>query len=559
MTFAHVLVAHEGGGDIWAVVRAALARGGRVLICVDRAAGPLEIDAVPADLAPHTVVWPEAGAEARIVVAPVDLSMLAAEARSDAARTGESEGSAAARLMTQALRRLSDDGALDAMFETGRAAGMLGAGYETQLRAAVPSDLEPPRLRNDCFAMPQGVDWVPVDEALARLRGILHPVTGTDRVAPARAAGRVLAADCIARRSNPPAPNAAVDGYGFAHAATGEGRQKLPLVAGRAAAGQPYDGTVPEGAAVRILTGAILPQGVDTVVLEEDTATDGASVVFDGPIRKGANTRKAGEDMAAGQVALKAGHWLRAPDVALLTALGIGEVAVRRPLRVAVLSTGDELLSDPASDAAPHNIFDANRPMLLALVERWGYLPVDLGHVRDDAGLIAARLDEGAAKADVILTSGGASAGDEDHVSRLLRDRGHLSSWRIAVKPGRPLALAQWQGVPVFGLPGNPVAAFVCALVFARPAMSVLAGGAWFAPQGFTVPAAFAKSKKPGRREYLRARLDADGRAEVFASEGSGRISGLSWATGLVELPDTAVKVEPGVPVTFLPYVSFGL
>jgi molybdopterin molybdotransferase len=159
----------------------------------------------------------------------------------------------------------------------------------------------------------------------------------------------------------------------------------------------------------------------------------------------------------------------------------------------------------------------------------------------------------------VILTSGGASAGDEDHVSRLLRDRGQLSSWRIAVKPGRPLALALWQGVPVFGLPGNPVAAFTCALVFARPALSLLSGAGWAVPQGFAVPAAFSKSKKAGRREYLRARLDADGRAEVFRSEGSGRISGLSWATGFVELPDAACGVTPGMPVRFLPYASFGV
>jgi molybdopterin molybdotransferase len=159
----------------------------------------------------------------------------------------------------------------------------------------------------------------------------------------------------------------------------------------------------------------------------------------------------------------------------------------------------------------------------------------------------------------VILTSGGASAGDEDHVSRLLRERGTLSSWRIAVKPGRPLALALWQGVPVFGLPGNPVAAFTCALVFARPALSLLSGAGWAQPQGFTVPAAFDKAKKAGRREYLRARLDDQGRAAVFRSEGSGRISGLSWATGFVELPDGAATIAPGDPVRYIPYASFGV
>ncbi|GGE48511.1 molybdopterin-binding protein [Actibacterium pelagium] len=417
--------------------------------------------------------------------------------------------------------------------------------------------LVPPRLKNDCFAMPQGVDWVKVDEALARLRDILSPVTEVETLPTADARGRVLAEDCVARRSNPPAANSAVDGYGFAHAATGDGVQNLPLVDGRAAAGQAYAGEVPAGSAIRILTGAILPPGVDTVVLEEDCATDGNRVAFDGPIKPNANTRKAGEDVAKGEVALEKGHVIRPPDIALLTALGIAEVYVYRPLRVGVLSTGDELLSDPMAEGGADKIYDANRPMLLSLIESWGLDAVDLGHALDDEAAIRQRLDDGAAKVDVILTSGGASAGDEDHVSRLLKSTGSLSSWRIALKPGRPLALALWQGVPVFGFPGNPVAAFVCALVFARPALSLLGGAGWREPTSFVVAAAFSKNKKPGRREYLRARLNKDGAAEVFRSEGSGRISGLSWAEGLVELPDEAINVTPGVPVKFLPYSGF--
>lgn len=419
--------------------------------------------------------------------------------------------------------------------------------------------LTPPRMQNDCFALPQGVDWVPVDEALARLREILQPVTGTETLLSSQALGRVLAKDCIARRSNPPAANSAVDGYGFAHAVTGDGIQNLPLVEGRAAAGQPFSGDVPHGSAVRILTGAILPMGVDTVVMEEDVSTDGSHIAFDGPIKSGANARRAGEDVMAGAVALSAGHVIRPSDIALLTALGIAEVQVFRPLRVAVLSTGDELIDDSAGDVADHNIFDANRPMLLSLAQRWGYVPVDLGHAVDMQEVIAAKLDQGAAEADVILTSGGASLGDEDHVSHLLKESGTLSSWRIALKPGRPLALAMWNDVPVIGLPGNPVAAMVCALIFARPAMTALSGAGWTEPVGFDVPAAFSKSKKPGRREYLRARLNENGAVEVFRSEGSGRISSLSWATGLVELPDAATKVEPGTLVRFLPYSSFGI
>jgi molybdopterin molybdotransferase len=296
------------------------------------------------------------------------------------------------------------------------------------------------------------------------------------------------------------------------------------------------------------------------VVLEEDTTTDGSRIAFHGPIKPGANTRRAGEDVPAGEVALTAGHMLRPPDLALLSALGVATVPVHARLRVGVLSTGDEIEAEVTSAPLPdHRIFDANRPMLLALARGWGFHAVDLGHVGDDRIALRARLDDGARRADVILTSGGASAGDEDHVSALLREAGAMESWRIAVKPGRPLALGLWRGVPVFGLPGNPVAALVCTLIFARPACMALAGAGWTQPQGFTVPAAFEKRKKPGRREYLRARLDSQGRAEAFKSEGSGRISGLSWATGLVELPDGELHVRPGDPVRYLPYASFGL
>lgn len=415
----------------------------------------------------------------------------------------------------------------------------------------------PPKgLRDDCFALPPGVNWVPVNDALARLRDGLSAVTGTETVPLAQAAGRIAAYDLTARRANPPAANSAVDGYGFAIGTVQAG--SVPLVSGRAAAGAPFSGAVPAGQAVRILTGALLPEGVDTVVLQEDVSVSGETLHLPALPKRGANTRRAGEDVDAGAVIIAQGTRLRSPELALLAATGTDAAAVFRPLKVGVLSTGDELAS-PASDlAAPSVTYDANRPMLLSLLAGWGYEAVDLGHAPDDRDVLRTAFDKAAASVDVVLTSGGASAGDEDHVSALLRAEGTIQSWRIAVKPGRPLALALWKGVPVFGLPGNPVAALVCSLIFARPALSVLAGGAWLTPQGFDVPAAFAKSKKPGRREYLRARMGPDG-VEVFKSEGSGRISGLSWADGLVELPDEAADIRPGMPVHFLPYASFGL
>ncbi len=417
-------------------------------------------------------------------------------------------------------------------------------------------NIAPPPLRNDCFALPAGVNWTPVDDALDLLRDRLSVVTAPETVRLSEAANRILADDICARRSNPPQANSAVDGYGFAGPAP-DGPQVMPLQDGRAAAGSLFSGHVLPGHALRVLTGAALPDGMDTVVLEEDVTVKDGHVAFHGPLKRGANARKAGEDVAEGDTVLRRGRRLTPADIALLSATGVVEVPVRSMLSVAVLSTGDELV-EPSDDAQAGQIFDANRPMLLSLMDRMGFRSVDMGRVADDREALRDRLDRAAGQADVILTSGGASAGDEDHVSALLRQAGAMQEWRIALKPGRPLALGMWKETPVFGLPGNPVAALVCALIFARPALGLLAGEGWSEPQGFDLPAAFEKRKKPGRREYLRARV-RDGKAEVFASEGSGRISGLSWAEGLVEIEDGACHIQPGDPVRFLPYGSFGL
>ena len=517
--------------------------------------GPaLAVEALGAMLSPDLA--------ARLAAEQAPGGAAAQAAQTPAEAPADSPDDAAARLLADALAGLLD-GDLAALLPPGLSRpAILAEGRPELLRAALQAP--PPPLRDDCFAMPRGVEWIPVDDALARLRDGLTPVAQTEVLAPAAALGRVLAAPLRAARSNPPAANSAVDGYGFAHAAAmpgPEGAVCLPLVDGRAAAGGPYAGAVPPGMAIRILTGAILPEGVDTVVLEEDCAVSPAlnAVAFRGLPKPGANARQAGEDVAAGEEALPEGRRLRPPDIALCAALGIGAAPVRRRLRVAVLSTGDELLEPGAPDPGPHRIYDANRPMLLSLLAAWGHAPVDLGRAPDREDAVEAALDRGAAEADAILTSGGASAGDEDHVSRLLRARGDLQSWRIALKPGRPLALAKWRGAPVFGLPGNPVAALVTAMIFARPALGALAGEGWRAARGVEVPAAFSKRKKPGRREYLRARLNAAGAAEVFVSEGSGRISGLAWAEGLVELPDGELEVRPGDPVRFLPYAEYGM
>jgi len=419
------------------------------------------------------------------------------------------------------------------------------------------SKLTPPPLQNDCFALPPGVKWTLVAEAHAMLQQRLDVVVGTKVLYVRDALGRVLAAPVVATRSNPPAANSAVDGYAVAGATFEAGTHVVTLVDGRSAAGQPHSGTVPKGQALRILTGAAMPDGADTVILQEDVTLGEQEIAFRGPLKLGANARKAGEDFATGDEVIPSGRRITATDMALLSASGAQDVRVRKPLRVAVMSTGDEL-AEAGESATPDQIYDANRPMLLSMAKRLGHDVVDLGRVADNREDVRAALDDAAQRADVILTSGGASAGDEDHMSALLQETGAMALWRLAIKPGRPLALGMWNETPVFGLPGNPVAAGVCALIFATPAIGVLAGEGWQEPEGVLLPASFKKRKKAGRREYLRARVRA-GQVEAFASEGSGRISGLSWADGLVELPDEAMDITPGTMVRYFSYRDFGM
>ena len=412
-------------------------------------------------------------------------------------------------------------------------------------------------LRNDCFALPPGVNWTPVEEALERLRSRLHPVVGVDRVVPlSQVNGRILANDVFAPRAHPPSSNSAVDGYAFAGPLT-QVPCALPLVDGRSAAGEPYREPVPTGHAIRILTGAVIPAGTDTVVLEEDCEVIDGQLHLKGTLKAGANVRKAGEDIKAQDKILSASTRLTPTQISVLASVGVESVDVYQKLRVGVLSTGDEVKPVGAT-VTDWQIYDANRPMLSALVAQLGYELVDLGHVLDRAEDVEAALKRGSEQCDLILTSGGISAGDEDHVSKILKAHGDISNWRIAIKPGRPLALAMFQGTPVVGLPGNPVAAWVCALRFGAPAMALLAGGEWFEPQAYEMPADFSKNKKPGRSEMLRARI-RDGKVEVFGSEGSGRVTGLAWSEGLVELDESARQIEPGSPVRFIPYGSFGL
>lgn len=420
-------------------------------------------------------------------------------------------------------------------------------------------------LAQDCFA--HGGTRIAVPDALALLEARTAPVVGTEKVPLRAATGRCLARTLRAERDVPAFDNVAVDGYAFAatEASRREGG-RFQLLPGRAAAGHPFAGTVPEGAAVRALTGAPMPDGADTVALQEEAVALGEGwVALPAGLKPGANRRRAGEDVRAGQELLAEGHRLRPQDLGLAAELGLAELSVFAPLRVAVLSTGDEIVEPKGEAPAPGAVFDANRHILAGLLRSLPAVVTDLGIVRDDRDAVRRALAEAARAHHAVLTSGGASRGDEDHVVRGVAELGRLDFWRVAMKPGRPLAFGRLGERAVFvGLPGNPVAATVCFLLFARPVLLRLAGAAWRRPTAFPVPAAFAARKQRGRTEYLRATLRRDGPDGRLAAvrierEGSGILTSIVDADGLVELGPEVERVEPGEPVPFLSFAELGV
>jgi molybdopterin molybdotransferase len=416
------------------------------------------------------------------------------------------------------------------------------------------------QLSDDCFAF--GGTLLGVDAALRLIDERISPVVETETVGLDAAAGRVLAEDVVAGIDVPPHANSAVDGFAIVHAdLRAEGETELPI-GGRAAAGHPLGRPIARGEAIRIFTGAPMPEGADTVMMQEDCVIDGGRVQLKPGIKKGANSRRAGEDVTRGEVALPAGRRLKAADLGLAAALGRTQLAVYRRLRVALLSTGDEV-RDPGSPLPPGAIYDANRHMLAALLRGLGCSVDDLGISPDRAATLADTLTAASARHDVIVTSGGVSTGEEDHVRTAIEKLGRLDFWRLAIKPGRPVALGHVRGVPLVGLPGNPVAAALTFAVLARPLILRLAGAELSPPLTFPVQARFSYRKRPGRREYLRASLARENGAVVakrYPKDGAGILSSIVHSDGFAILDESISDVAPGTTVDFLPFSEvFGL
>jgi molybdopterin molybdotransferase len=394
---------------------------------------------------------------------------------------------------------------------------------------------------------------MPVDKAREVIARFLTPVTATERVHVRAADGRVLAADVISPLDVPAHDNSAMDGYAVRFEdLEGDGEVTL-RVSGSSFAGVPFAGSVAAGEAVRIMTGGVVPPGADTIVMQEHVKAADGRVTIGGGHRKGQNLRKAGEDLQAGAPALKRGQVLRPAEIGLVASLGIGEVDVYRRLRVAFFSTGDELVSI-GTVPKEGQIYDSNRYTIYGMLERLGCEVLDMGVVRDDPKLLEEAFNRAAGAADVVITSGGVSVGEADFVKELLNKLGEVVFWKIAMKPGRPLAYGRVGGAHFFGLPGNPVSVMVTFYQFVRDALLKLSGRDPVDPSPtFRVPCTSSLKKAPGRTEFQRGILSraADGQwsVRVTGEQGSGILRSMSEANCFIILPTDQGNVTPGTIV----------
>ena len=405
-------------------------------------------------------------------------------------------------------------------------------------------------------------------EALERALALIEALPEIESVNLQDADGRVLAADLPARLDVPPHDNSAMDGFALHHAdLCSDGPTRLPVI-GQALAGHPYVKTVPRGAAVRITTGAMTPAGPDLVIMQEHCRIDPEQhwieidAAHAAKLKLGENIRRCGEDVHAGALLLPGGRRLRPQDVALAAGQGMATLTVRRRLRVAVASTGDEL-HEPGVPLPPGAIYESNRYTLLGLLRRLGCAVTDLGILRDERDSLLSALRDAAARHDVLLTSGGVSVGTADLIKEVIAELGTIEFWRLAVKPGKPVTLGRIGDCQVLGLPGNPVSVMVSFLLFARPVLLRRMGMASVEPLRVPARADFHLRRKPGRREWLRARLRLDPAqgllATVYPTASSGALSSLVWAEGLVELAEDCAGIAPGDGVQYLPFGELGV
>ena len=418
------------------------------------------------------------------------------------------------------------------------------------------------QLSDDCFAFSGPL--LRLDDMERLINERILPIAETERVPLHGARERVVAHDIIAPINLPPFDNSAVDGYAVRHADLHrDGETALP-VSDRLTAGARANVSLKSGTAVRIFTGAAMPKGADTVFMQEDVTVEGNRVTVPKGLKLGANRRLAGEDVAIGATVLPSGTVLEAQHVALVAALGLSEIVVRRRLRVAIFSTGDEVV-EPGSIRDGAGVYDSNRFLLSELLDQLGAIVTDLGILPDDPEKLSSRLADAAAGHDLIVTSGGVSTGEADFVRHAVERIGSLVFWRVAIKPGRPVALgvipaASGHSAAFVGLPGNPVAVFVTFVRVVKPLLRRLSGARPDRLVPLPVRSSFAYRKKKDRREYVRVTLrrGVDGEVEAVKhpQDGAGILTSLTETDGLLEFPEDVTTIEPGARVGFLSYAA---
>ena len=390
-----------------------------------------------------------------------------------------------------------------------------------------------------------------VNEALQRLRSQSRVLVDDETVELGDSLGRVLASDIVSGINVPPADNSAMDGYALCRD-DWRGPDHSLEISQRIAAGTP-PAALKTGTAARIFTGAEIPAGADVVVMQEKCDTDGHSVLIKAIREVGGNIRPQGQDILKGATVLKAGQRLRAQELGLIASLGIPRIEMRRRLKVAIISTGEELV-EPGNFAGPGQIYNSNRYMLEAMLGNWGFDVVDFGVTPDDPKAISDVMTEASRAADIIITTGGVSVGEEDHVKAVVESLGNIDLWRVAIKPGKPFAFGDVLGTPFLGLPGNPVSVFVTALIIARPFLWDSQGVSYQDIIPVRQTALFDKKGSP-RQEYLRIRSGPDG-VEIFAQQSSGVLYSTCWGDGMV-VQQAGEDIKHGDSVDVIPYALF--
>lgn len=407
-------------------------------------------------------------------------------------------------------------------------------------------------------ADPQDQLSLSVEEARAQIYDLLTPVSSWQKLALREALGHVLHTPVISPLQVPPHNNSAMDGYAI-HSSDIEADSFTLRQVGIAYAGQPFLGTVSKGECVRIMTGAMMPPECDTVIMQEHVAVDADDITVYGEQIAGQNVRHAGEDIQQGDNVLPAGHRISPADMGLIASLGIGEVRVNRRLRVAFFSTGDELRSI-GEQLEPGQIYDSNRYTLYGMLKRLDVEVLDMGVVPDEKAALKQALAQAAAEADVVITSGGVSVGDADYVKEMLAELGQVNFWKIAMKPGRPLAFGKIGDALFFGLPGNPVSVMVTFYQFVQPALKKMAGENEHPLPLMHVPTESTIRKRPGRFEFQRGILfeDEQGQLKVHTTgqQGSGILRSMSVANCFILLDEDCDGIEPGTIVTVQPFAG---